>query len=178
VSEPFYVQLGLVERKHQPRRSGDLSFSPEQGSGFFQLDKEEIIETYEHDQFLEQVIKQGQSKKSQGKRIALLENQEQENYSAGSDRILPRNPRFANLDISGKLGREKFRRIPLQKWLKDALKTSDVTQQQKALEELFKSGEVLLLLDGVDEMPAPSPVEALAKIREELTGWVAMRGWC
>jgi predicted NACHT family NTPase len=73
----------------------------------------------------------------------------------------------------GSLGEKSLEEYLCQKWLKDALKTSDVTQQQKALEELFKSGEVLLLLDGVDEMPAPSPVEALAKIREELTGWVA-----
>jgi HEAT repeat protein len=71
------------------------------------------------------------------------------------------------------LGEKSLEEYLQQKWLKDALKTSDVTQQQKELEELFKSGEVLLLLDGVDEMPASSPVEALAKIREELTGWVA-----
>jgi hypothetical protein len=53
-----YVPLGLVDRKHQPRRSSDFSLSPEQGSGFFQLDKEAIIKTYEDDEFLEQVIKQ------------------------------------------------------------------------------------------------------------------------
>lgn len=34
--------------------------------------KEETIQTYEHNEFLEQVIKQGQSKKSQGKRIAII----------------------------------------------------------------------------------------------------------
>ena len=67
-----HVPLGLVDRKQQSRRSSDFSLPPEQGSGFFQLDKEEIIKTYEHDEFLEQVIKQGQSKKSQGKRIAII----------------------------------------------------------------------------------------------------------
>jgi HEAT repeat protein len=71
------------------------------------------------------------------------------------------------------LGEKSLEEYLCQKWLKDALKTSDITQQQKALEELFKSGEVLLLLDGVDEMPAPSPVQALGKIRDQLTGWVA-----
>ena len=60
----IYVPLGLIDRKHQPRRSSDFSLPPEQGSGFFQLTEEEIIKTYEHDEFLEQVIQQGQSKKS------------------------------------------------------------------------------------------------------------------
>jgi hypothetical protein len=174
VSEPFYVQLGLVERRHKPRRGGDFSLSAEQGSGFFQLDKEEIIETYEHNEFLEQVIKQGQSKKSQGKRIAIIGEP-----GAGKTTLLeaiafsPKTPGFPIWISLGSLGDKSLEEYLRQKWLKDALQTSDVTQQEKALEELFKSGEVLLLLDGVDEMPAPSPVEALAKIREELTGWVA-----
>jgi ATPase subunit of ABC transporter with duplicated ATPase domains len=94
VSEPFYVQLGLVERKHQPRRSGDLSFSPEQGSGFFQLDKEEIIKRYEHNEFLEQVIKQGQSKKSQGKRIAIIGEP-----GAGKTTLYPRKVTEAKLSL-------------------------------------------------------------------------------
>jgi predicted NACHT family NTPase len=174
VSEPFFVQLGLVERRHQPRRDRDFSISPEQGSGFFHLAQEEIIETYENDEFLEQVIKQGQSKKSQGKRIAIIGEP-----GAGKTTLLeaiafsPLTPGFPIWISLGSLGEKSLEEYLCQKWLKDALKTSDVTQQQKALEELFKSGEVLLLLDGVDEMPAPSPVEALAKIREELTGWVA-----
>jgi hypothetical protein len=169
-----YVPLGLVDRKHQSRRSSDFSVPPEQGSGFFQLSEEEIIQTYEHNEFLEQVIKQGQSKKSQGKRIAIIGEP-----GAGKTSLLeqiafsPKTPGFPIWISLSSLGEKSLEEYLCQKWLKDALKTSDVTQQQKALEELFKSGEVLLLLDGVDEMPASSPVEALAKIREELTGWVA-----
>lgn len=169
-----HVPLGLVERKQQSRRSSDFSLSPEQGSGFFQLSEEEIIKTYEHNEFLEQVIKQEQSKKSKGERIAIIGEP-----GAGKTTLLEAIAFCQNLPdlpiwISlGSLGEKSLEEYLHQKWLKDALKTSDVTQQQKALEELFKSGEVLLLLDGVDEMPASSPVEALAKIREELTGWVA-----
>lgn len=170
----IHVPLGLVDRKQQSRRSSDFSLPPEQGSGFFHLSEEEIIKTYEHNEFLEQVIKQGQSKKSQGKRIAIIGEP-----GAGKTTLLEaiafcQNLPYLPIWISlGSLGEKSLEECLCQKWLKDALKTSDVTQQQKALEELFKSGEVLLLLDGVDEMSAPSPVEALAKIREELTGWVA-----
>jgi HEAT repeat protein len=169
-----HVPLGLVERREQSRRGGNFSLPPEQGSGFFQPTREEIIETYEHNEFLEQVIKEGQSKKSQGKRIAIIGEP-----GAGKTTLLeaiafsPKTPGFPIWISLGSLGEKSLEQYLYQKWLKDALKTSDVTQQQKALEELFKSGEVLLLLDGVDEMPAPSPVQALAKIREELTGWVA-----
>ncbi|MBD1902393.1 NACHT domain-containing protein [Trichocoleus sp. DQ-A3] len=174
VSKAFYVELGLVERKHQPRRSGDFSVSPEQGSGFFQLHEEEITQTYEHEEFLEQVIKQGQSKKSQGRRIAIIGEP-----GAGKTTLLeaiafsPKTPGFPIWVSLGSLRDKSLEEYLRQKWLKDALKTSDVTEQQKELENLFKSGQVLLLLDGVDEMPASSPVEALAKLREELTGWVA-----
>jgi predicted NACHT family NTPase len=177
-----FVPLGLVDRKQQARRSSDFSLPPEQGSNFFQLSEEEIIKTYEHDEFLEQIIQQGQSKKSQGKRIAIIGEP-----GAGKTTLLeaisltaccanafsPKTPGFPIWVSLGSLGDRSLEEYLYQKWLKDALKTSDVTQQQKELEELFKSGQVLLLLDGVDEMPAPSPVEALAKIREELTGWVA-----
>ncbi|MBD1832758.1 NACHT domain-containing protein [Cyanobacteria bacterium FACHB-472] len=174
VSKAFYVELGLVERKHQPRRSDDFSVSPEHGSGFFQLHEEEITQTYEHHEFLEQVIKQGQSKKSQGRRIAIIGEP-----GAGKTTLLeaialsPKTPGFPIWVSLGSLRDKSLEEYLRQKWLKDALKTSDVTEQQKELENLFKSGEVLLLLDGVDEMPASSPVEALAKLREELTGWVA-----
>jgi hypothetical protein len=169
-----YVPLGLVDRKHQSRRSSDFSVPPEKGSGFFQLSEEEIIQTYDNDEFLEQVIKQGQSKKSKGKRIAIIGEP-----GAGKTTLLesiafsPKTPGFPIWISLGSLGEKSLEEYLSQKWLKDALKTSDVTQQQKELEELFKSGEVLLLLDGVDEMPASSPVEALAKIRDELSGWVA-----
>jgi HEAT repeat protein len=170
----IHVPLGLVDRKQQSRRSTDFSLPPEQGSGFFQLSEEEIIKTYEHNEFLEQVIKQGQSKNSQGKRIAIIGEP-----GAGKTTLLeaiafsPKTPGFPIWIALGSLGDKSLEEYLCQKWLKDALKTSDITQQQKQLEELFKSGEVLLLLDGVDEMSAPSPVEALAKIRDELTGCVA-----
>ncbi|MEW6496482.1 MAG: hypothetical protein AB1589_28755, partial [Cyanobacteriota bacterium] len=117
----------------------------EQGSGFFQLGEEEIIETYEHNEFLEQVIKQKQSKKSQGKRIAIIGEP-----GAGKTTLLeaiafsPKTPGFPIWISLSSLGDKSLEEYLCQKWLKDALKTSDVTQQQKALEELFKSGEVLL----------------------------------
>ncbi len=169
-----YVPLGLVERKHQSRRSGNHFLSPEQGSGFFQPTEEEIIQTYEHNEFLEEVIQKGQSKKSKGKRIAIIGEP-----GAGKTTILQQiafskdTPGFPIWISLKSLGEKSLEKYICENWLKSSLKTSDFTQHQKDLEELFKTGKVLLLLDGVDEMPASSPVDALGKIREELTGWVA-----
>src|SRR4028119_721739 len=174
----IHVPLGLIDRKQQSRRSSDFSLPPEQGSGFFQLSEEEIIKTYEHDEFLEQVIQQGQSKKSQGKRIAIIGEP-----GAGKTTLLeaisltacfanafsPKTPGFPIWISLGSLGDKSLEQYLREKWLKDALpfispEAIDVTPElEKELAKLFNSGEVLLLLDGVDEMPAPSPVEALAK---------------
>ncbi|WP_374877936.1 HEAT repeat domain-containing protein [Microseira sp. BLCC-F43] len=66
----------------------------------------------------------------------------------------------------------------LNNWLSKALQFIDYEAENvtpeigKALKQLFAEGKVWLLLDGVDEMAATSPVEALARIREQLTDWV------
>jgi predicted NACHT family NTPase len=66
----------------------------------------------------------------------------------------------------------------LDNWLKKALYFIDADAEnvtpeiRKALKQLFCQGKVWLLLDAVDEMAAESPVQALAKIREQLTDWV------
>ncbi|NJK73515.1 MAG: NACHT domain-containing protein [Microcoleus sp. SU_5_6] len=66
----------------------------------------------------------------------------------------------------------------LNNWLTKALQFIDfdaenVTPEiRKEFKRLFAEGKVWLLLDGVDEMAAESPVLALARIREQLTEWV------
>jgi predicted NACHT family NTPase len=67
-TEQVYVPLGLVERKRQTRRREDVP--PEQGSLLYE--ETEITQRFEHEQFLEQVLQQGQSPKSRGKRIAII----------------------------------------------------------------------------------------------------------
>jgi predicted NACHT family NTPase len=67
-TDQVYVPLGLVERKKQTRRREDVP--PEHGSELYR--ETEITQTFEHQQFLEQVLKQRQSPKSQGKRIVII----------------------------------------------------------------------------------------------------------
>ncbi|MDZ8264450.1 hypothetical protein [Nostoc sp. ChiQUE01b] len=67
-TEQVYVPLGLVERKEPPVRCEDVS--PEQGSELYSETK--ITQKFEHQQFLEQVLRDRQSPKSQGRRIAII----------------------------------------------------------------------------------------------------------
>ncbi|OYE02447.1 hypothetical protein CDG79_23960 [Nostoc sp. 'Peltigera membranacea cyanobiont' 232] len=64
----MYVPLGLVERKKQSRRKEDVL--PEKGSELYH--ETEIKQTFEPQQFLEQVLRDRQSPQSQGKRIAII----------------------------------------------------------------------------------------------------------
>ncbi|MEA5505194.1 NACHT domain-containing protein [Halotia wernerae UHCC 0503] len=66
--DDVYVPLGLVERNKQSKRQGD--FSPEQGSELYK--ETEITKTYEHGAFLNEVLKQQNTPKSKGKRIAII----------------------------------------------------------------------------------------------------------
>ena len=68
LSDRVYVPLGLVERKRKARRKEDVS--PEKGSELYQ--ETEITQRFENKEFLENVLKLGQSPKSQGKRIAII----------------------------------------------------------------------------------------------------------
>lgn len=66
--DDVYVPLGLIERKKLSKREGDVS--PEQGSELYK--ETEITKTFEHDAFLEEVLKQKNTPKSKGKRIAII----------------------------------------------------------------------------------------------------------
>jgi DNA replication protein DnaC len=54
-----HVPLGLVERKQQQRRSGNVELNH-----LYQLDQELIAKTYQHDEFLTEVIGQKQARKN------------------------------------------------------------------------------------------------------------------
>jgi energy-coupling factor transporter ATP-binding protein EcfA2 len=170
-----YVPLGLVERKQQQRRGGDVACEE-----VYQLDKEVITKEYQHDKFLEEVI--GKSDNSKGKHIAIIGEP-----GAGKTTLLCK---IASWMQENKKGLPIF--IPLaglegktikeylfQKWLEQALPfiDSQAVRVTDAMEDelikLFRQGKVWLLLDGVDELGASSPVAALATIKKQVTDWVS-----
>ena len=165
-----YVKLGLVKPKEQPRRGDEFQPSADRGMLQYQLTEKEIEQEYQYDEFLEQVIEgkeknftivgePGAGKSTWLEQIAL--------YVDNSNQGFPICISLASL------GGKTLEEYLFQIWLKNALLISQcdvgITSAQKKLEELFQSGKVWLLLDGVDEMRADeSPLQAIAT---QLEGW-------
>jgi predicted NACHT family NTPase len=166
----IYVPLGLVKRKQQCFLSGDVP--PEQGSRVYEpQSRDELVQTFQHNEFFEQVLRPGQSK-----RIAIIGEP-----GAGKTTLLQKiaawvldntsdMPIWISLaDLQGK----SLDQYLLQDWLKLATRRVRVTDEmQEALGELFNSRRVWLLLDAVDEMVSSSG-NALAQIAQQLQGWVS-----
>ncbi|MFN6438523.1 MAG: HEAT repeat domain-containing protein [Nostoc sp. DedSLP01] len=168
--EEIHVPLALVERK-KPKKCSD-NISAEQGSRLYEPSYEEK-QRFEHQAFLEQIIRDGVGK-TQGHHIALIGEP-----GAGKTTqlqtiafwILNNNlglPIWISLaDLQGKSVKDYL----LQDWLEDALEpVDDVTEEEKkTLADLFKNNRVWLLLDAADEMSSPQP---LTEISQQLAGWV------
>jgi HEAT repeat protein len=163
-----YVPLGLVERKQQQRRCGDVPLEE-----VYQLTQEVITKEYDNDKFLTEVIEPGKSR-----RIAII-GEPGAGKTTLQEKIavwIQENNKGLPICIPlGGLQGKSLEDYLLQIWLKAALRfiesdASEVEAQAFAsLKKQFREGKVWLLLDGVDEMAATSPVEALATIKEQLT---------
>ena len=174
--EQMYVPVAMVERQQQARRSDNVS--PEQGSKLYQPEvQDEVSRTLQNDKFFEQVLKEGKSPKSRGKRIAIIGTP-----GAGKTTFLQKIADWvfqtqeqdmaiwiSLADLQG-ITLEKYL---LQEWLKNALAVVRVSpEMEEALAEQFKQKKVWLLLDGLDEMDS-GIVNPLAALAKQLTGWVA-----
>ncbi|MEG3918002.1 NACHT domain-containing protein [Microcoleus sp. T3_A4] len=167
----MYVPLGLVERKRQTRRGDDVS--PEQGSLLYE--ETEITQRFEHEQFLEQVLRQGESPKSGGKRIAIIGEP-----GAGKTTLLQQIAQWVSEQIEGAIAiwvsladlrGQELEAYLLERWLQAVarkLGQAEASRQVKdAFVAQFQQGRVWLLLDGVDEMQVPSG-NPLAEIERQV----------
>ncbi len=181
--DEIYVPLGLVERKQRDRRSGDVF--PEQGSQLYEPEaQDEIVQTFQHNQFFEQVLRQGRSR-----RIAIIGEP-----GAGKTTLLQKIAAWVLdntsdvpiwISLADLQQGQTLKDYILQIWLERALphirKLSakavpsllEVPKPlQDALADEFCNGRVWLLLDAADEMVVESG-NALAQIAHQLTGWIA-----
>ena len=168
-----HVPLGLVERKQQQRRDENVELDQ-----IYQLEREVIAKTYQHDEFLTEVI--GQSQTSKNKHIAIIGEP-----GTGKTTLLGAIASFIqskteDLLICISLASLQGRTLEdylLKTWLSEAigLMNPEVVVTPEIKNELikqFRKGGVWLLLDGVDEMGADSPVHALTTIQQQLTDWL------
>ncbi|WP_375497245.1 HEAT repeat domain-containing protein [uncultured Nostoc sp.] len=163
-----YVPLGLVQRKQRLRHRDDVT--PQEGSRLYEPEDVDIIQTFDHNEFFQQVLGQRQSK-----RIAIVGEP-----GAGKTTLLQRIavwllentadlPIWISLaDLQGKT----LEQYLIQDWLPSAIRKLRVPPEiEDAFCEQFNQGKVWLLLDAVDEMAIES-TSALAKIANCLKGWV------
>ena len=159
-TEQVYVPLGLVERKRQSRRREDVL--PEQCSLLYE--ETEITQKFEHEAFLEQVLRQGQSPRSGGRRIAVIGEP-----GAGKTTLLQQIARWVSENIDGAiviwvsladLQGQELEDYLLERWLPAVVQqvgqAEASTQAKDAFVAQVPQGRVWLLLDGVDEMQVSS----------------------
>ncbi|MEG4317774.1 MULTISPECIES: NACHT domain-containing protein [unclassified Microcoleus] len=171
----IYVPLGLMERPKTPNPIPNPT-----GEESRQKEPEpQIVEKYKDDAFFQKVITENRTEK--GKHIAIIgEPGAGKTTLLGelAERLPKSSPDFPICIRLADLRESTIEDYLLDNWLKKALQfinsdAENVTPEiKKALKQLFCQGKVWLLLDAVDEMAAASPVQALAKIREQLTDWV------
>ncbi|HEY9691105.1 MAG TPA: NACHT domain-containing protein [Oculatellaceae cyanobacterium] len=134
---------------------------PEQGSLLYE--ETEITQRFEHEQFLEQVLRQGQSSKSRGKRLAIIGEP-----GAGKTTLLQQIAQWVTQQGEGAiviwvsladLRGQELEAYLLEQWLQAVVRKlgqAEASSQVKdAFVAQFQHGQVWLLLDGVDETHIP-----------------------
>jgi HEAT repeat protein len=165
--DDVYVPLGLIERKKQSKRQGDIS--PEQGSELYK--ETEITKTFEHDAFLEEVLKQKNTPKSQGKRIAIIGEP-----GAGKTTLLQQIADWVSSEIPqsiviwvslADLRGKELKSYLFENWLTQVAEKTGKAEATKQLKDdfvaLFNHNNVWLLLDGLDEISASNPLTEIAR---------------
>jgi len=179
----IYVPLGLVERKKQSKRQNDVS--PKQGS---ELYKEiEITKQFEHNEFLKEVLKQNNSPKSKGKRIAIIGEP-----GAGKTTLLQCIADWVYNEIEqsvviwvslASLQGQELETYLYEKWPTAAARKKGKAEAPENLKDDFATeftkGRVWLLLDGLDEMSLAlsNPLsEALSNLLSEIARQIRKSG--
>ncbi|MDX2241037.1 MAG: SMEK domain-containing protein [Leptolyngbyaceae cyanobacterium bins.302] len=168
--DEIFVPLGVVERREKSKYRSHDGASAEQGSELY----EEKITPISQNDFFEQVLRQRQSKHSQGKRIAIIGEP-----GAGKTTQLQKIGDWILEETDGipiwiplaEVGTRKLREYLLGDWLQTAIHELEVLPEHRdELGQLLKIGKVCLLLDGVDEMAISDALYQIAiQMRE---GWL------
>ncbi len=169
--DDVYVPLGLVERHKVTQRREDVA--AEEGSDLYR--EKEVTQTFEHSEFLEQVIQQGISPKSDGKRLGIIGEP-----GAGKTTLLRQIANWVAAGISeamviwvslADLQGKDLETYLFDNWLLAAIKrigkaeaTADIKDDFLAQ---FNADRVWLVLDGADEM-AVGDGNPLAEIERQI----------
>ncbi|MCA6558127.1 MAG: NACHT domain-containing protein, partial [Pseudanabaena sp. M114S2SP2A07QC] len=160
-----YVPLDLLEHKEQTRSKQEKADSDQRN----QYQERKVVKTYEHNDFLKSLT----DRQSKNKHITIVGE-----AGAGKTTLLARiadeldkNQKLQIFVSLADLRERTLEEHIYGKWLSEALgvqKDSVNAEQKNDLFQQFQSGEIWLLLDGLDEMRAKSSADALEKINREI----------
>ncbi|MFB2934341.1 NACHT domain-containing protein [Aerosakkonemataceae cyanobacterium BLCC-F154] len=152
--DDLFLPLGLEEHR-KPAKQKDIS-STEQGSIFYAPYEEENKKRFKDREFFEEVIRKCETPKSQGRRIVIIGEP-----GAGKTTLLQKigdelqkNKTIPIWISLSRIASKPLSKYLLEDWLRDAAQALETApaEWRTALEELLKTGQVCLLLDGADEM--------------------------
>jgi energy-coupling factor transporter ATP-binding protein EcfA2 len=177
--DDVYVPLGLVERHKVTQRREDVA--AEEGSDLYR--EKEVTQTFEHREFLEQVLRGGSSPKSKGKRLGIIGEP-----GAGKTTLLRRIANWVADEISeaiviwvslADLQGKDLETYLFDSWLLAAIKRVGKAEATADIKDdfltLFNAERVWLVLDGADEI-AVGEGNPLAEIQRQIrTGGCVQR---
>ncbi|MEG3979466.1 HEAT repeat domain-containing protein [Microcoleus sp. T3B2] len=169
--DDVYVPLGLVERQKVTQRREDVA--AEEGLNFYR--KKQITQGFEHSEFLEQLIQQGSSPKSNGKRLGIIGES-----GAGKTTLLRQIANWVAAEISeaiviwvslADLQGKELEPYLFDNWLLAAIKRIGKAEATAEIKDdflaQFNAERVWLVLDGADEM-AVGDENPLAEIQRQI----------
>lgn len=168
--DDIFIKLGVVERADKPQYTPDKHTLP-----LSTQNNDDKVTPISYDDFFTKVLKEKQSAKSQGSRIAII-------GEAGAGKttqlqkigewILEKTDDIPIWISLTEIGEKSINEYLLNDWLRNATQELETAPQQyrDELKNLLKTGKVWLLLDGVDEMSVSDPLYQIASQMNE--GWL------
>ncbi|MEG4965186.1 HEAT repeat domain-containing protein [Microcoleus sp. B6-A1] len=169
--DDVYVPLGLVELQKVTQRGEDVA--AEEGSDLYR--EKEVTQGFEHSEFIEQVIQQGSSPKSNGKRLGIIGEP-----GAGKTTLLRQIANWVAAEISeaiviwvslADLQGKELETYLFDSWLLAAIKRIGKAEATAEIKDdflaQFNASRVWLVLDGADEM-AVGDGNPLAEIQRQI----------
>jgi hypothetical protein len=162
--DDIFIKLGVVERPEKPQYSIDNDTSTK--------NNDDQGTPISYDDFFTKVLKEKQSAKSQGSRIAIIGE-----AGAGKTTQLQKIGEWILEETDDipiwisltEIGEKSINEYLLNDWLRNATQELETAPQQyrDELGNLLKTGKVWLLLDGVDEMSVSDPLYQIASQMNE-----------
>jgi DNA-binding Xre family transcriptional regulator/energy-coupling factor transporter ATP-binding protein EcfA2 len=168
--DEIFVPLGVVERPEKPQYTPDNHTLP-----LSTKNNDDQVTPISYDDFFTKVLKEKQSAKSQGSRIAII-------GEAGAGKttqlqkigecILEKTDDIPIWISSTEIEKKSIDEYLLNDWLRNATQELETAPQQyrDELRNLLKTGKVWLLLDGLDQMSVPNPLDKIASQMNQ--GWL------